>query len=61
MKISNVTFSEISMADSAKLFGGGYHFQFGGLISGLFRTAAIEIITDWDNFVAGLTGKPENK
>ncbi|HER09063.1 MAG TPA: hypothetical protein ENO20_09155 [Bacteroides sp.] len=49
-------FREIPVPEQQKLNGGILPF-----LAGIGIAAIAEIISDWDNFKNGLTGKPEEK
>jgi len=57
MKIQNFeNLSEISIEEQRGINGG--FFGLDDLVIGLVIGAAVEIISDWDNFKAGLSGRP---
>ena len=57
MKKAEFTFSEIGLSEATRINGGlGYDPRQNLLIAAIFAIA-----DDWNNFVAGLTGKPEVK
>ena len=49
-------FNEISQSEQKEINGGIWP-----LVSALIVAAVTEVIGDWDNFVNGLKGKPEQK
>jgi len=55
--LSTADFREIPVTEQQKLNGGFWP----ALLVGIGIAAVAEIISDWDNFKNGLTGKPEEK
>ncbi|HDS07564.1 MAG TPA: hypothetical protein ENO05_08050 [Bacteroides sp.] len=56
-ELSTADFREIPVTEQQKLNGGFLP----ALLVGIGIAAVAEIISDWDNFKNGLTGKPEEK
>jgi len=48
-------FTPLDQAECTKINGGFFGEVFGSIVAAI----AYEVITDWDNFLAGLAGKPE--
>jgi COMC family len=50
-------FQELDQSELIMISGGVFWYIVGGIVVAMAR----EVISDWDNFKAGLTGQPEIK